>query len=237
MTRKLKKAIKQGFEVPPPAQKETFLCNIQRPSIGSFEFICLQAAYIRKWIWVFSAMIFAAALIVTEYWEKDILWCVSAFMPLLALTMITECGRSETYGMAEFELSTQFSLKSVVLARFGILGISNLILICVLVPLILVNSKTTMLQTGMYMITPYLLTVFVGLWAVRRVHGKESIYLCTGIAATVSIGDAILYQSFPLLFSEHDLIWWSAAFMILGIGVVNQCYQTIKQTEELAWSL
>lgn len=184
-----------------------------------------------------SVMIFSIALIGAEYLEKDMLWCISSFMPLLALTIITESGRSEIFGMAEFELAARFSLKSVVLARLGILGIANFILICILVPLAIMNSETTILQTGIYLICPYLLTVFLGLWAVRKIHGKETIYLCTGIAICVGFGNLILYQSFPLIFGKHIFIGWVVFFAILVIGVVNQCYQVIKQIEELAWNL
>lgn len=180
---------------------------------------------------------FFIALIGAEYLSKNMLWCIASFMPLLALTIITESGRSETFGMAEFELSARFSLKSVVLARLGILGIANLILICMLVPFAIMNSETTILQTGIYLICPYLLTVFLGLWVVRKIHGKETIYLCTGIATSVSFGNMILYQSFPLIFGKHIFIWWVVVFAALGIGVANQCYQVIKQTEELVWNL
>lgn len=237
MNKKLKDALKDSFEAPMPVKKEEFLRGIQMPPINSFEFVYSQATYIHKWIWVLSVMIFSVALIGAEYLSKNMLWCISSFMPLLALTIITESGRSETFGMTEFELSARFSLKSVVLARLGILGIANLILICMLVPLAIMNSETTILQTGIYLICPYLLTAFLGLWVVRKIHGKETIYLCTGIATSVSFGNMILYQSFPLIFDKHIFIWWIAAFVTLGIGVANQCYQVIKQTEELVWNL
>lgn len=237
MNKELKNALKESFDIPLPARKKEFLRSIPKPPISNFEFMRTQALYIRKWVWGLSAIFFSVALIGAAYMEKNMLWCISSFMPLLALTIITESGRSETYGMAEFEISSRFSLKSVVLARLGILGIANLFLICVLVPLIIINSETTILQAGIYLICPYLLTVFLGLWVVRKVHGKETIYLCAGIATGISFGNIMLYRSFSLMFSRHIFIWWVVAFVILGIGVAKQCCQVIKQTEELAWNL
>ena len=237
MNKELKIALKKSFDIPLPTRKKEFFRSITKPSISNFEFVCLQTSYIHKWIWVLSVIIFAIALIGAEYLEKNMLWCISSFMPLLALTIITESGRSEIYGMAEFELSARFALKSVVLARLGILGIANFILICSLIPLVIMNNETAILQTWLYLICPYLLTVFLGLWVVRKVHGKETIYLCTGIATGISLGNIILYQSFPLIFSENIFIWWIVTVVVLGIGVTNQCYQVIKQTEELAWNL
>lgn len=237
MNRKLKDALKSSFEAPAPVRKEAFLRDVQMPPISSFAFVCSQAAYIPKWIWALSVMIFSIALIGAEYLEKNMLWCISSFMPLLALAILTESGRSENFGMAEFELSTRFSLKSVILARLGILGVTNLILTGMLVPLAIRNSETTVLQTGIYLICPYLLTVFLGLWVVRKIHGKETIYLCTGIATGVSFGSMILYQAFPFILGGHLFIRWVVAFVILGIGAADQCYKMITQTEELAWNL
>lgn len=237
MNKKLKNVLKESFEAPAPVGKKEFLRSVRRPSIGMFEFVITQAVYIRKWVWCMSVLIFAVALIGAEYLERDMLWCISAFMPLLALVVLTESGRSEVYGMAEFELSARFSLKSVVLARLGILGVSDLILFCLLVPFAYRNSGADMLQTVVCMACPYLLTTFCGLWAVRRIRGREAVYLCLGIAVSVCVGNLILYQSYPLTGREGQFIWWIAALIIFGVGTIDQCYRMVKQTEELRWNL
>lgn len=237
MNKKMKKALKDSFEAPAPVHKEAFLRRVATPPVNSFAFVCSQIVYIQRWIWVFSVLIFSAALIGAGYLEKNMLWCISSFMPLLALTVVTESGRSQAYGMAEFELSARFSLKSVVLARLGILGAANLILMCTLIPFTFLHSETTVLQTGVYLFCPYLLTVFLGLGVIRKIHGREAIYLCMGVASGVSFGNMILYQTFPFLFGANRFVWWMFAFVILGTGAAKQCCQVIKQTEELSWSL
>lgn len=236
MNQKMKKAIKQGFEAPVPKRKQEFLQNIPTPSVGCFQFVCFQAAYIRKSSWIFSALVFAIAFIGAKCLERDMLLCISAFTPLLALNLVTETGRSESYGMAELELSARFPLKSVVLARLGILGVFNSILICLLIPFALRNS-TTMLQTGVYIICPYLLTAFLGLWAIRKAHGKEAVYLCPGIATGVSAGNMIIQQAFPMFYTGRSFLWWVVILIVLTAGTAKQCYQTVKETEELAWNL
>lgn len=234
MNKDIKKSIKQGFEAPAPKRKQEFLRRIPTPSISYFEFVCSQVSYIRKATWILSALIFAIALIGAGYLKKDMLLCISAFAPLLALSLVTESGRSEFYGMTEFELPARFSLKSVVLARLGILGVFNLILICSLIPFAFMNRDSTVLQTGVYIICPYLLTTFLGLWTVRKVHGKEAFYVCAGIATSVCAAIVMVYQTVPVLYAEHSFFGWIVALIILFAGTTNQCYQTIKQTEELA---
>lgn len=237
MNKELKRALKENFEAPAPVRKKEFLCEIQQPHISNLEFIITQAAYIRKWVWGLSVLFFFITLIGSWWIEQDILWCISAFTPLLALTAITECGRSEAYGMAELELSTRFSIKSVVLARLGIIGIFTLILLCVVTPFISTNSKVDLLRTGVYITVPYLFTSFLGFWLVRKTHEKEGLYVCTGIAVAISLLNIILSQSFSLPYEEQNFIWWVVALAFLCIGTANQCYQMIKQTEELEWNL
>lgn len=237
MNKELKNALEEGFEPPKPIKKEEFLRSMQAPAISNFQFVLSQAMYIRKWVWGFSVLIFAVTLTGAMYLERDMLWCVSSFMPFLALTVLTESGRSEIYGMDEFELSTRFSLRSVVLARLGILGAANLILFCLLVPFVYRSNDADILQTGVYMACPYLLTAFGGLWAVRRLRGKEVTYLCGRIAVSVCIGNLFLYQSFPTIYAGVGFNWWIAALIAFGIGTTDQCYKMIKQTEELVWNL
>lgn len=245
MRKELKSALRAECEVPEPLRKKEFLHRMEKlgylkelktPSMSCFAFVGIQMAYIRKWIWAVSAVVFAAAFFGAEFLEKDILWCVSAFMPLLAVTVITESGRSGTYGMAEFELSTRFSLKSVVLARMGILGAADFVLVCLLIPLTFRNGKAGIFQTGVYMLCPYLLTAFSGLWIFRRMHGKEAVYLCAALAMGVSVGISLLYQVFPLLYEERKFVWWLAALIFLIVGTAKQCCRMVRQTEELAWS-
>lgn len=237
MNKELKNVLKESFEAPVPIRKKAFFRSIQRPSISMPEFVCAQSAYIRKWVWGISVLIFAVAFIGAEWLERDMLWCLSAFMPFLALSVLTESGRSETYGMAEFELSTRFSLKSVVLARLGILGAANLALFLLLVPFAYRNNGAGILQTGVYLACPYLLTTFGGLWAVRKMRGKEAVYLCAGIAAAVSTGNIFLYDSFPIVYMGQRFRWWITALIIFGIGTIIQCCQMVKQMEELTWNL
>ncbi len=234
-----KHLLESGFEAPVPVRKKEFLRKLDNctPSMNYLDVLLTQTTYIRKWTWGLSIIIFAIALIGAEYMEQNIIWCISAFMPILAMTAVTETGRSEHYNMAEFEFSTRFSLKTVILARLCILGITNLIVICILTPLTCLKNETTFIQTGIYMLCPYLLTTCAGLWIVRNIHGKESVYLCAGLAAGISIGNILLYTKYADILTSHNhFIWWIIAAACFGIGTIRQCYQIIKQTEELAWN-
>ena len=233
MNKKLKRAIRDSFAAPAPVGKKEFLRGLSGPPIGNFEFIVTQLGYIRKWVWAAAVLIFAFAVIGSEWVGRDIVWCVSAFMPLLALGIITECGRAEAYKMAELEMSTRFSIKSAVLARLGIIGGVSLVLICAVTPII----GSDIFRTGVYILCPYLLTAYLGFLAVRKIHGRESMYACAGIAAAVSVLNIIFSTELSAFCIPKNFIWWGAALAVLGVGTAVQCYKMIKQTEDLTWSL
>lgn len=237
MKNEWKKNLKAAFEPPAPVRKKEFLRSFEPPTIGFMELILIQAGYIRKCVWFVSAFVFSVSLIGSHLFSEDMFWWISAWMPLLALLFISESGRSELYEMAELEMATRFSLKSVLLARMGILGVENLLLLCLLIPVGIHYNMLNPIQAGIYMVTPFLLTSFTGLSIMRRCRGKETSYLCFGAAVCIGFSVVFLHDSFPQLYSEDYLIWWIAAAAVLGIGTGKRYYQLINRMEDFVWNL
>ncbi|MDE5933086.1 MAG: hypothetical protein K2H40_11490 [Lachnospiraceae bacterium] len=232
-----KKELRRIFEPPEPMRKMEFIRELERPGIGLCGFIVIQVGYIRKWVWLASAFAFFSSLFGAAALSADMLWWISAWMPLLALTIVAESGRSESYGMAEMEMATRFSLKSILLARLGILGAENMLLLCLLLPIGLCNNLFRPMQAGLYMLTPFLLTAFLGLSVMRRFRGQEASYLCIGITIVISLVVIFVHDSMPQLYGEDYLLWWGAVAAALSIGTVKQYYQFINRMEELQWNL
>jgi len=222
MKRSVKKALMQAFDGPPPLHKKEFLRKLELPKMSTAEFIFSQAGYIRKWTWGVSALIFGISLIGSVMLSLDMLWTISAFTPLLALSILSESGRSESYGMTELEMATRFSLRSVLFARTGILGAENLALLCLLVPFGLRNNASDPIQAGVYILTPFLLTAFIGLWIVRKFRGQEALYLCAGATACVSISVFFFHMTFPQICQGNYLVWRIAGMLLLCIGATIQ---------------
>lgn len=233
----MKRALREAFEAPVPLEKERFLKRIPCAQINHVQFMLLQAAYIKKWVWVVSAVVFGIALREACFVGKDIVWGVSSMMPFLALSITTENARSAAYGMEELEMASRFSLRSVVLARLGILGVFHLFLLFLLASLSLPNSVHTLLQTGVYLTVPYLLTTASGLAVTRRFHGKEAIYVCMGIAVGVSGIYMMADGSAAFLYKTEYFPCWLATLIALIAVLSAECRRTIKQTEELVWNL
>lgn len=232
-----KEELRQAFEAPAPLGKQQFLRKFEQPKMGIREFLFSQIGYIRKWIWGVSALIFVVALIGAVVLSADMVWGISALTPLLALTIVTESRRSECYDMAELEMATRYSLKSVTLARLGILGVENSLLLFLLVPVSLWNNLLNPIQAGLYIITPFLLTTFSGMYIVRKWRGREAIYFCTGVAVFIGLSVFFVHDNFPLIYQEKYLVWWIAGALALCVGTIKQYCVIVNRMEELAWNL
>lgn len=111
MRQALKKELKRAFEAPQPVRKKAFLRTLEQPKTSVFAFVLSQLGYIRRWVWLVSALVFILSMMGAAGLPADTVWIASALMPLLALTVVSESGRSENYEMAELEMATRFSLR------------------------------------------------------------------------------------------------------------------------------
>ena len=239
MNNQLKRNIQKAFAAPEPDQQEKarFLRTLPQPQIGMLRFLLVQASYVRKATWILSGLILLLAIFVARNMRQDALWVVSASIPLLGLLAVTESTRSMTYGMSEFEMSTRFSLKSVVLARMSILGLINFAVITALTPLCRSGHDFSLIQTGMYLMVPYLLTVNFSLWIARRVNGRETIYGCMCVAVIVSGMHICLHFVSDLIYQEIYTGWWIVLSVFLLIELAHEIHCTIKRTEVYTWNL
>lgn len=239
MNKQIKESIQKAFEAPKPNQQEKarFFRTLPQSQINIWQFILIQAAYLRKWTLFLSTLLLFPTLIGAYYIEKNTLWVISAFIPFLGLLVVTENTRSIVYGMNEFEMSARFSLKSVILARMGILGTLDFFVFCCLIPLCNIGNYFSLFQTGIYLLVPYLLTVNINLWITRRFHSKETVYSCMGVTVIISGANAGLHFIADFVYQFSYIKWWSVLFVLLVGRMIYEIYCTIKQTEELAWNL
>lgn len=242
MKRGIQQGIKDAFEAPKSLKKQEFMRQINQSQICPGEisfgqFMWQQTGYIRKRAWVLSFVIFMVALIGGCFMDKDVLWLLSAMMPFLAISAITENIRSEICGMSELEMATRFSLKSVVLARMGVLGVLHLGTLCLITMFGCGEGATAVFQTGVYLLVPYLLTDVGGLWLVRKIRGREAVYASMALAFVIGAFPVISRYAMMLLYREQYFGWWLIALAILSVAIVSEWKKNMKRTEELEWSL
>lgn len=238
MRKEMRQALERAFEAPKPLGKQHFLKEHKgkRYYIGMTELILLQMGYIRKSTWMISVAVFLIGIMASFIMKPEAIWALSSVMPFLALTIISEWMRSMAYGMFELEQATRFSFKSVLLARLGILGIVNFLLFLFCLFLGGMQSDTELLKAAVYLATPYLATVFLGLWVMRKTGFRESEYVCLGIAVAVSALGILMRLSAKILLSAEAVKWWGLLAVILLALVIEEFCNGLKKTEAYIWN-
>lgn len=239
------------FFAPTPQRKKEFLeylgketvykADVQRKnaqadnnlntSIGIGTFLISQITYIRKRVYLVSLLILALAVIAADY-ARDSVGAVAALMPFIALCMVTESARSETYGMAELEMASRFSIKTIMLARFGTIGLVHMVLLCILIPVVGHGALISYIHAGIYLLVPYLAASVLECAAVRRFRGKEAISACMAVSVMVSIINTLLRGLLLELFGSKQIIVWILLAVYLADRTVRAYRTMIYQTEE-----
>jgi len=227
-----KELLQQAFSVPAPKRKREFLRILPRQQIGCGVLILSQAAYIRKWVWVVSFLLFMPVVAWSRLATVDIIWVLSALMPMAALLVITEVARSAVYGMAELEMTSRFSLRTILLARMMLLGLAQLTGIILVVPLLGIS----LLQNAVYLLVPYLLTAFLSLMAVRHLCGREGMYACGCISAFICVCCPLSRYYVPVVYESESFMFWLLAAVFLMVGLIREYRETMIHLEEFAWN-
>lgn len=245
------------YPIPSPEKKETFFQSarwqaaaentLYAPRISWMQFLRIQVHYIRKWNWILSAAVFAAALFltlipaqITGVQEQPQSFTASAFLsaciPFLALATVTEAGYSARFGMEELELSTRFSLHAVLCARLGILGAENLLLLGILLPFGICLWEVDLGMAAACILLPYLLTCVLTLPALRKFRGRECTILCAGISVLVSTLFLILNTTGILHQTANIPAAVPVALILVTAAAAAELKKYIRQSEELTWN-
>lgn len=228
--------LQRAFSPPPPTGKRAFLRQTMHLQMSFPTFLYSQLHYIKKWVWLAAASIFAVGILGAAVLSLNMLWVISACSPVLAMTLLSERSRSERYQMEELELSTRFSLRSIILARFAILGLTNLLLLLLLLPVALLNNTFSLPSVGVYITTPFLLTVYLGLAITRTHRGQDGLYACWAVSFLVSLFVILSRIQMPFLYLDRHILWWLFALAALCIAIGKHFIAIIHQTEELSWN-
>lgn len=236
MEKKMKIALQKACEPPKAAKKEDFLRNmpLERISYGRF---CLgQTAYISKAVWTLSLVTLVIIMAAWRLMPLEKIRFIAAFMPFLALSAVNESRRSQSFSMAELEMSTRFSLKSVVLARMEIIGVLHLVLVTA-AAIFSGADNLPVWQAGVYLLTPYLLVTGLCLVLTRRSSYGEEDYAYLAAAVLVSVGQLLAENIFKVLYNPEYFAFWLGVLLIVGAWSIAEYRRSLKQMEELMWSL
>ena len=236
MDKKLKQALNGAYRAPDPAKKAAFLKRHRRQELGRWELVAVQAEYIRWWIWGVSLALFGLILWVAFRVRSMGAWYASAFTPFLALLVVMENGRSRVYQMEELELACRMARQSVLLARMVVLGLFHLVLLAGLTPPLAVWGASGIARTGVYLLTPYLLTAALGMELTRRVRGRECLLACGGAAVLVSAAGMLIVNRRLIDGMPEYFSLWVAALVVSTAMAGAEIMLSFQERSELQWN-
>lgn len=236
MKREMKTYLQEAFTAPEPLKKREFMQMAKPEPMRTFDFVKTQIGYIRKRVWGISVLVFMLALVCAHFVGKECIGVISALVPYIALCAVAEGTRSVTYGMSELEMSTRFSLRSVLLARLMAIGCLHVMILGALIPVAGEFDFLPVIRNGIYVILPYLLTTVLGLIAVRKLYDWENSYVCMGCAVIVSSLSMWTRSFLMWIYEEQYFIWWCVLAAYLLGKVWKEYKKMIYQTEELSWN-
>ena len=229
-----------------PAQKEEFLKTVMAGQLSGTAGITLdrmlliQIKYIRKTAWLAALMVLTAAALITKG-SPDNAIQIAALTPLLAFVTEIETRRSYAYGMAELEMTTPFSLRSIRYARFMILGLFDIAVLAGISLFIRKYVAMSVLLTLACLLLPFLLTMTGALLLERTAFGRSHPYGSGVLALFIAAGtEYFLLPASPLAMSLNktlimqDYAWVLELTAALLLSAVIALFCTnVKMEEEM----
>ena len=233
-------------EKPDPVKKEEFLKSVmaeqlsRTAKISLDQMLLIQAKYIRKTAWLAALMILLAAALITKG-SSDRVLQIAALTPLLAFVTEIETRRSYAYGMAELEMTTPFSLRSIRYARFMILGLFDIAVLAGISLFIRKYVAMSVLLTLACLLLPFLLTMTGALLLERTAFGRSHPYGSGVLALFIAAGtEYFLLPASPLAMSLNktlimqDYAWVLELTAALLLSAVIALFCTnVKMEEEM----
>ena len=233
-------------EKPDPVKKEEFLKSVmaeqlsRTAKISLDQMLLIQAKYIRKTAWLAALMILLAAALITKG-NSDRVLQIAALTPLLAFVTEIETRRSYAYGMAELEMTTPFSLRSIRYARFMILGLFDIAVLAGISLFIRKYVAMSVLLTLACLLLPFLLTMTGALLLERTAFGRSHPYGSGVLALLIAAGtEILLLPAGPLAMPLNktlimqDYAWvLEIATVLMLVTVIALFCTNVKQEAEM----
>lgn len=237
---RLKAELKKSFEPPEPLGKQEFVRNFNYPKASPLEVFKVQAGYIPKFVWIVSVFPILLLLLLeypagVPFKSYDLIWYLSAFMPILAVLAVTETFRSGVYGMAELEMTAKYNLPQILLMRMGILGTLDLLLVFASIPLVVRSGGVNFLQAAVYLLVPWECTCLLTFQIEKTRKEKGTVLgniLCGVFVCMIEI---FLGNNREFAYDWKEMPVWALIFCVLSVLLARQIWRIRQEMEE--WNL
>ena len=117
------------------------------------------------------------------------------------------------------------------------MGLSQLISIGIFAAVFHKTSGISILNTGVYLLTPYLLSLILSMAVLRRAGAREKLYLSVASCCFVSAVCLWIKYNCPFVYEVGYISIWNIVFAVLVILTVYEFIILKKKLEDNEWNL
>lgn len=196
-------------------------------------FVMGQVRFVSGRVWAAQAALLAAAFAVCA-WYRAGLEAAPAIAAIAALTVavgLPELLKSSDHGMAELEYACRFDCRHTVLARFVILGLSDIVMLTC--AMLAAPALGTLQPADVFLFAciPYFASCAGCLWIVNHTRGRIGTQLCVTLTASAALAAMLLWQALPKLYLSVSLWVWIALFCIVVTATFSQARSYLRRVE------
>ena len=233
--RELKKMLAAAYTLPETAKEKQFIRRYEKRTLQIPDILRTEFRYM-GWQSILTGailcMIFGAVI---KMGNPEMIWAVSALIPVAAVIPVLLLSRSERYGMAELEAASRFSLRFLRLVRMFIIGVFTLGLLLMLGVILRFFSVFTRIDYLMAVVIPYLTSVYGAMLIARKRQGKENVLW---ILAVCLLGGMLPFAMREIRNAgQLSGMVPAAVTAALFTAAVKECILYVKESENVSWNL
>lgn len=214
----------------------------QRKRIGYSNFLLRQTRFIGAPVWLLQGFLMLCACWLFGFAITDnisglaprhlpvLLGCFAVF---ISMTSIPFIGRSAQYKMPEIEMTTRISLSKLLLARFIIIGIGNLLLLTVSFILVKIGTEFGTGNIAIYLLLPYLIACCGCLFIQIYVRDRHQGFACTTFCFFLVALLFVLYKVAPVIYEQASAGVWGMLCMVCVVILVTELYHLLNKAASL----
>lgn len=233
--KELKYMLKNAYILPETGGSQIFIKKHEKRSRQLRDVIKREFLYMGIKSILAGLILCGLFMVVAIKGDEKMMWIMSSMLPICSLLPMIYILGSGNYGMSELEAASRFSLKFIRLIRMFILGIFSSVIILSGSIFLRDLWDHGMLDVVIYMLFPYLVSIWGNLFIARKWHGIES---------TIGVPLICIATGFlPTIIRELRSVRITPDYMyviltvIIMVAAVKECIEFIYERSDLSWNL
>ena len=230
--------VKDTYDVNPGVKGRSFIREHTKRKIHLSSIIMMQFKELNPLTIIITICISVMGVLLTfiKNYSSSI-WVCSSIMPLAALIITADLGRSKRHQMTELEMVTRFSLRMQKSVRIFIGGVLGIIIHVLIIPFLSIKLGIAPCISVLALGCPYLFTSWGCMLITRKYHNSENIYGCTAIAMSAAIIPIMVKTLLGQINTGLIATIGFILLIILFVAITTEIRKYLQEDRNTTWNL